>query len=140
MRTSSGAVAGLMAFAILVGCACGSVSHSKPRPQYRIATYGKADAYPKAGISGVLFGQANEDGTACFWGGGPPPEEAFVWPPGYTAGGDPLSVFDAQGRPVAVVGRDFVGGGGVVSLSPVRVLGCAGLRYVWAMNPMPPIK
>ena len=106
--------------------------------RYQVATYPDTGYYHLAAFHGILAGQANEDGTACFWFDGRP-DTALIWPSGYTAHGEPLSVLDPQGRPVAVVGREFNGGGGLASQDRIAVSGCENLRVAYTVNPLPPI-
>jgi hypothetical protein len=81
------------------------------RGTYRIATV-RADAYLTARLTGVLHGQVNPDGTACLWVGEGSQRMALVWSAGYSARGNPLSVYDQHGRPIGVVGKHITLGGG----------------------------
>jgi hypothetical protein len=80
-------------------------------PSYKVATW--YSRTPSAGFltsgTGVLGGQTNADGSACFWlvsdGEG---RSALEWPPGYSARGNPLSIFDEKGQMIATVGEVII--------------------------------
>ena len=82
--------------------------HSGPG-SYRLAT-----APTKSGLSllaasyGVLHGEANAYGTACFWQGDASEAKALYRPYRFSAGGFRLSVFDASGNRVVTVGQMVV--------------------------------
>jgi hypothetical protein len=91
----------------------------------------------------ILLGQVNRDDTACLWVIDSPERTVLIWPTGYTARGDPLTVLDAAGNPVAVVGRQMQFGGGFSiqgDRSPKAVLGCGNVSLAWNVGPMTPIK
>jgi hypothetical protein len=60
---------------------------------------------------------------------------ALIWPSGYTAQGSPLSIYDAHGARVAVVGTQVTIGGGLAPDEPqVSVLGCTGFQRAWIVG------
>jgi len=103
---------------------------------YRIATR-RSDFYLLALVGGVLRGKANPDGTACLWLGDGSERMVLLWPSGYSARGNPLSVYDQSGALVGVVGqRVSLGGGpGPDDVRNVSVLGCTGFSAVWGVSP-----
>ena len=108
-------------------CASSNASGSKV---YTVAT-SNSSVHTLARIQGVLAGQSNADGTACFWlpeAGGE--RMALIWPHGYSARGNPLSVVDDNGHNLATVGR-MVALGGNKDLAPQRVIGCSASQTVW---------
>jgi len=105
---------------------------------YRIAT----QRPPEAGMEavgflalahGVLSGEVNLDGTACFWLGNAAQRTVLKWPAGYTAGGTPLSVRNEKGSRVAVVGQ-FVSLAGGLAPGGTSVAGCYGFAEVWLVS------
>ena len=78
------------------------------------------------GRPATLIGQSNPDGTACLWIEGTEGRVVLIWPSGYKARGNPLTVLDADGKEVAVVGEQiqFGGGGSIGFDNPKAVLGC----------------
>src|SRR5260370_2737517 len=107
MRSNVGGVV-LIAFVLVAGLsAC--VSSSPGGGSYRIASASvRSDIINMARAEGILNGEANADGTACFWLGPNNGAQALSWPFGYTAGGSPLSVYDHSGRSRARVGPHVV--------------------------------
>src|SRR5260370_40123433 len=98
----------LISFVLVAGLS--TCVSSPPRVgSYRIATASvRSDIINMARAEGILNGEANADGTACFWLGPNNGAQALSWPFGYTAGGSPLSVYDDSGRSVASVGQHVV--------------------------------
>ena len=81
-------------------------------PSYKVATWcppAGAGALPEGraltGVTGLLAGRINADGTACFWLSNEGYQPALMWPPRYSAHGNPLTVYSQNGQPVATVGR-----------------------------------
>jgi hypothetical protein len=102
---------------------------------YRIAAAPtRGDVILRARAEGVLRGQPNADGTACFWLGDSTTGEALSWPYGFTAGGKPLTVYNDLGKPVASVGQYVVFGGGLMSDSVHSILGCNGFATFWVVG------
>jgi hypothetical protein len=114
----------------------GLAATSPSTTSYRIATV-HSDVYLMALITGVLQGKGNPDGTACLWLGDGTKRTALVWPPGYSARGNPLAVYDQRGVRVAVVGkRVSLGGGGSPIEGPYSVMGCSGtFSDIWGVAP-----
>jgi hypothetical protein len=65
--------------------------------------------------TGLLGGQTNADGSACFWLGSGEDRAALLWPPGYSARGNPLSIFDEKGQMISTVGEVVTSDGGVAA-------------------------
>lgn len=116
----------------------GGPAVTSPSPTtYRIAT-AHSEIYLLALASGVLRGTGNPDGTACLWLEDLSSHRvALVWPPGYSARGNPLSVYDERGALIGVVGkRVSLGGGGTPIEGPYSVMGCSGtFSYIWGVSP-----
>jgi len=111
-------------------------------PSYRVATYpmpyGRAGM--QAGLGGRLEGQANNDGTACFWMGTEQDRLYLIWPAGYSARANPLRIIDDRGRVLALVGdygqADGLGGGRVPDDAAGRSLvGCPTPQQAWIVAP-----
>ena len=84
MRSTSLAIAFV---ALIAGCA----PSSSGGITYKIATAAeRSDFMHLARTDGVLNGQTNADGTACFWLGDVTSGVALSWPYGYSARGNPL--------------------------------------------------
>jgi hypothetical protein len=132
---SSRSVSGLMLSVGLLAIAAVGVmlllidATSLPGKKYSIATWAwpVVDGSPLAparaltGKSGLLAGQTNADGTACFWLGDGESRETLMWPPGYTARSDPLRAIDDNGHVAATVG-EFVSLDGATA-APEAILG-----------------
>jgi hypothetical protein len=128
------ASAGACAVLIL---ACGSVS-TGPSNDHRIAT-GERDPQLRTILDGVLNAQINSDGTACLWISAEETRVAAIWPPGFTARGNPLVLYDEKGSRVAAAGEKLkVGAGQVRSISTQPVLGCTGLSESVVGGPLLP--
>jgi hypothetical protein len=105
-------------------------------PSYKVATWsrpamprGVPEARALTKVGGVLGGRANADGTACFWLGG----DALVWPPRYSARGNPLTIVDENGVAVAQVGQWINLDGSVAAPEDMQakpVLGCPKMSSV----------
>jgi hypothetical protein len=81
----------------------------------------------------VLGGRANADRTACFWLGSDPDWVALVWPPRYSARGNPLTIVDENGNAVATVGQSVNLDGSVAAPEDIQakpVLGCPKMSSV----------
>jgi hypothetical protein len=104
--------------------------------RYRIASESRpGGAYNLALTSGKLDGQVNRDGTACFWLGDGTNRYAISWPFGFSAAGPPLTVYNADGRKVATIGRR-VSMGGSADGPAHNPLGCSGKFVgVWSASP-----
>ena len=81
----------------------------------------------------LLQGRANQNGTACFWVGDQRRTVVLLWPAGYYARGNPLSIFDRTGRRHGTAGQRVRMGGGHLPASP-RILGCSGFQDVWSVG------
>ncbi len=106
-------------------------------PTYKVATWyapkGVTIGRVNTGVSGVLRGQANPDGSACFWLAAEGEDrEALEWPPGYSARQNPLSIYDQDGHIVATVG-DFVSLGGGTAPDYVIASGIFGCPKTWSV-------
>jgi hypothetical protein len=110
---------------------------------YRIAT-----AAPEANLLSIFGGKAeaqvNGDGSACVSIVWRTSHTAIVWPTGYTARGNPLAVYDRNGKQVLVAGQNFsgaaqssLGGGQVLTSRARRVAGCSGFSQSVAFVPTP---
>jgi hypothetical protein len=121
-----------------------------PAVTYRVAAApAPSNGFHLALAGGRLGGQANLDGTACFWLGAGLEREALFWPYGFTARGGLLSlagplasvtpigrlgVYDESGRRVAEVGQDMVMVGGLLSDSVRSIVGCSGFPRLWGVG------
>ena len=94
----------------------------------------KPDAYLTALTGGVLNGRTNPDGTACLWVGQGSEAHALYWPFGYSAGGNPLTVYDGSGRAVATVGQHVSLGGGLMPDDVHSIFGCNGFTSFWIVG------
>lgn len=109
-------------------------SHSGPAA-YRLASSSiKSNASMLARSEGVLHGQANSDGTACFWLGSGGDARALFWPYGFTAGGFPLALYDDSGKRVAAVGQYVVLAGGLMPDDVHSIAGCPGFTRFWGVG------
>ena len=89
-------------------------------------------------FEGTADAQLNFDGTACVSIVWRTTHTAIVWPPGYTAQGNPLAVYDGHGRQVLVAGEKLsLSGGQVVSSRARKVAGCSGFTQSVAFVPTP---
>jgi hypothetical protein len=86
-----------------------------------------------ARFDGVVSGRINPDGTACFWTGAEPDRHALIWPDGYVARGDPVTVYDESGRLVVVAGQQASLGGGLAP-DGTQVPGCPGFSHAWVVG------
>jgi hypothetical protein len=120
-----------------LGRSIGPSAASPSAATYRIATSPQDAHYLLAEVDGVLRGQVNPDGTACLWLGDGSDRMALVWPYGYSARGNPLSVYDQNGALIGVAGkRVSLGGGGTPSEGPYFILGCSrGFSRIWGVSP-----
>ena len=68
---------------------------------------GTPTARATTGLNGRLAGVVNRNGTACFWLVTTSNSEiGLLWPPRYTARGNPLTVFNENELAVAAVGQN----------------------------------
>jgi hypothetical protein len=114
-------------------------------PSYRVATWSLpvgAGTLPEAraltSVGGVLGGRTNADGTACFWLGNAGDQVALVWPPRYSAQGNPLTIFNQDGTPVATVGQSVNLDGSTAAPEDMQarpVLGCPRMSSVELVAP-----
>jgi hypothetical protein len=117
---------------ILLG-ACGPSSGSSV--PYQIATAKvRSDVHLTARLDGVLNGRTSRDGTACLWVGQGKESMALFWPFGYSAGGNPLTVYDDSGKSVATVGQQVGFGGGLMFDDVHSILGCSGFTNFWGVG------
>jgi hypothetical protein len=119
---------------ILTLVACGpNVTHGIQT--YRIASASvRSDAINLAQSDGVLGGQVNPDGTACFWIGDGPGKTALSWPYGFKGHEPPLSVSDETDTQVAVVGQRVMLAGGLLPDDVSSILGCHGFTIFWGVG------
>ena len=114
-------------------------------PSYKVATWSPpagAGALPEGraltGVTGLLAGRINADGTACFWLSNEGYQPALMWPPRYSAHGNPLTVYSKNGQPVATVG-EFVNLDGAVTapedILKEPVLGCPRMSSLILVAP-----
>jgi hypothetical protein len=117
---------------------------------YRLATAtAPSNVMLTARLDGVLSGQANIDGTTCFWVGDGPDRTALSWPWGWTARGSPLAaawgwvhadalsrlgVYDEGDGQVAAVGQRIAMGGGLMADNVRSLRGCSGFSRFWAVG------
>ena len=121
------------ALAVLLLIACGPASGSSG--SYQIATANvRSDVILLARLDGVLGGRTNPDGTACIWVGQGSEAIALSWPYGYSAGGNPLTVYDDSGKSVATVGQRVVFAGGTMPDEVQSILGCDGFTNFWGVG------
>jgi hypothetical protein len=108
---------------------------------YKVATWYATT--PSAGSltsgTGLLGGQTNADGSACFWLGSAEDRAALLWPPGYSARGNPLSIFDEKGQMIATVGKVVTLDGGVAPEDVIAkgIFGCPKTPLVRAVDQQP---
>jgi hypothetical protein len=105
--------------------------------RYRIAAALRPGlSYLAALATGTLGGQANKDGTACFWIGNGTDRYAISWPYGYSALGPPLSVYNDKAKLIGRIGQHFSLGGGNGPDGTPNPLGCHGtFNGVWFAAP-----
>lgn len=124
-----------IASAFLFAAACGGVASQGGGEIYKIATASvRSDHILQARNEGVIQGQANADGTACFWVGTSSDRSALSWPYGYSARASPLAVYDDEGNRVAVVGQRVTLAGGLMVDSVHSITGCPGFTQFWAVG------
>jgi hypothetical protein len=82
-----------------------------------------------ARVDGVLQATINQDGTACLFVG----NTAMIWPQGFALRGDPLTLSNASGSVVAVVGQQISLGGGLAG-DGVHALGCPASIEPWIVG------
>jgi hypothetical protein len=104
---------------------------------YKVAT--AAGAAGLARWEGVLGGQTKGDGTACFWIGDGENRTFLVWPQGYSAKGNPLTIVDQNGQGLATVGQR-VALGGRRDARATSVQGCSGAAQVWVVGEVMPLE
>jgi hypothetical protein len=108
---------------------------------YKVATW--YSPTPEIGFlsssTGVLRGQTNADGSACFWLGSGEDRAALLWAPGYSARDNPLSIFDAKGHRIATVGELVTLGGGLAPDDVIAkgIFGCPKTPLVKGVNQQP---
>ena len=108
---------------------------------YKVATWSATT--PSIGSlssgTGLLGGQTNADGSACFWLGSGEDRAALLWPPGYSAHGNPLSIFDAKGQMIATVGEVVTLDGGVAPEDVISkgIFGCPKTPLVRGVDQQP---
>ncbi len=119
---------------VLTLAACGpNVSHGIHT--YLIATAPMPTEFVHlARADGVLGGQVNGDGTACFWIGDGPGRIALSWPYGYKAHSPPLGVADDKGMRVAAVGQLVELAGGRLADDTSSIIGCRGFTMAWGVG------
>lgn len=117
---------------LLFMTACGDVKQAGD--SYKIATASTLSAaiHP-ARAEGVLHGQVNNDGTACFWIDDAPDSRALSWPYGFSARGNPLAVYDEMGQRLVAVGQ-FVTDGGLLADDVHSIVGYQDLTQFWGVG------
>lgn len=88
-----------------------------------------SDAGWTARLEGVLKGQSNNDGSACFWVERDGTKTVLVWPANYSGRGMPLTIVDAKGNKLAGVGQYVILRGGLGPSGPL--VGCSQASRVW---------
>jgi hypothetical protein len=83
---------------------------------------------------GILQGQVNGDGTACFWLGTSSGGQPLSWPYGYSARANPLAVYDDTGGRVATVGQRVSLTGGRMPDNVHSIAGCAGFTQFFGVG------
>ena len=112
--------------------ACAGGPASTATVTYKIATApAPSTSSNLARADGVLGGQTNGDGSACFWLSTGRDKIALSWPYGYSARISPLTVYDDTGKPVAEVGEIVTMAGGLLPDSVHSVTGCSGFTKFW---------
>src|SRR5437764_827424 len=85
--------------AVKVILECARLTDDEKRAGCALAV--EAGAVPGArgntGVSGVLGGRTNADGTACLWLVNDGDPVGLMWPPRYSAHGNPLTIFSQSG-------------------------------------------
>jgi hypothetical protein len=116
-------------FVLILGSIFALSSKPARTDQYRVAAQvARGGGISNGELYGVLFGKANDDGTACFWMGDNKDQSALVWPQGYSAKGSPLSIFDEKGRRRGIVGQTIAVSGGLGPPQSAPILGCPGMN------------
>lgn len=82
-------------------------------PAYPVVTWASADdptiatARATTGLNGTLAGDVTAKGMACFWlVTSSDSAIGLLWPPHYSARGNPLTIYNEKGSQVAKVGED----------------------------------
>lgn len=120
-----------LAAVLLLMSACAGPA-STATVSYKIATASvRSDSTNLARSDGVLGGQTNGDGSACFWLSTGRDKIALSWPYGYSARISPLTVYDDTGKPVAEVGEIVTMAGGLLPESVHSITGCSGFTKFW---------
>jgi hypothetical protein len=123
---------------VISGC---TASGSAPRT-YRVATTLAASGFGlTARLQGLLAGETNSDGTACFSITQDNVKTVLIWPSGFSAQGTPLEIRDESGRALAEVGKQIALSGGP-GQTPVTapILGCSEVRQVWVVAEVVPLR
>jgi hypothetical protein len=124
-----GFLAGALLLLLVVGSFLILSSTGSRTVHYRVATQLlRSEGIAHGELNGILFGQPNPDGTACFWMGDSKDKSALVWPQGYSAGGSPLSIFDGEGHRLGTVGQTIAVSGGLGPEEPAPITGCPGMN------------
>jgi hypothetical protein len=118
---------------LLLISACGGAALAGD--SYKIATApGLWGAIQHARVEGVLHGQSNIDGIACFWIDDAPDSRALSWPYGYTARANPLAVYDETGHRLVAVGQFVVMDGGLLANDVHSIVGCQDFTRFWGVG------
>lgn len=125
----------LIAAACLLSSACGTEVSQGGGAAYKIATASvRSDYMDLARAVGMLQGQVNGDGTACFWLGTRSAGQALSWPYGYSAKDNPLAVYDDKGNRVATVGQRVTMAGGLMPDTVRSITGCSGFTAFFGVG------
>ncbi len=114
-----------------------SAAHQDRSPglPLRVATAQRYPATNTAGLTGVLHGRVNADGTACFWisvDGKPESRPVAIrWPASAVAYDDPLRVVNAEGHEFGRVGGPVDLVGGFIDPDQLPLLGCTGFTVAF---------
>ncbi len=134
MSSSRSGLAATIAAVAVFAAACGS--QPGPFDAFRIAT-APPDSQLLTILNGQLSAQVSNDGTACLSVTFGQSRTAVIWPAGFTARGNPIAVYDADGKLLAVAGQQVKVGGGLVSSSQSRKApGCAGISQTIVAGPL----
>ncbi len=114
--------------------ACGGPA-STATVSYKIATASvRSNSINPARADGVLGGQTNGDGSACFWLSTGRDKIALSWPYGYSARVSPLTIYDDTGKPLAQVGEIVTMAGGLLPDNVHSITGCTGFTKFWGVG------
>ena len=127
---------------LLVAAGIGGYLLLSGGPSYRLATYAMPHGRVGmlAALGGRLEGQANHDGTACFWVASEQDRTYLIWPAGYSARANPLRIIDDRGRVLIRASDNSQAaplGGGLGPYDPAgrSIVGCPTSHLTWIVAP-----